>query len=305
MQEAAAMRRQLYKVRRRDKTGKLKEGRMWRARYRIKGDARTTDVSLGVTDKRVAEKQLDLMISEAERERAGILPPRRVRDAAAKVLSEHLRDYVADLGAKGCNREYIKRVEQRATRLFGTFGWRGLRDVDPEAFVQWRILQASLAPKTLNDHLATLVGLFNWMKRLGRTEHNPFSSVARIDMRGKAKAQRRALTLEELGRLRAVVGERWPAYLTAAKTGLRRGELRQLEWQDVCLDGDRPFLRLRAATTKNRRGSDHPLEDEVAAALRSWQQLGVKARERVFWRRLPRRETRQERLPGSGHCRAR
>lgn len=146
-------------------------------------------------------------------------------------------------------------------------------------------------------------GFFNWLKRMQRVDRNPLELVRRVDAKGKAKLERRALSLQELGRLRSVCGNRWSAYLTAAKTGLRRGELAQLQWQDVHFDGDRPFLRLRAATTKNRRASDQPIDGEVACVLQELQDKSARPTARVFRERLPRRETVQADFLAAGIAR--
>lgn len=62
---------------------------------------------------------------------------------------------------------------------------------------------------------------------------------------------RRALTEGELQRLRRVSRLRGVAYLVAARTGIRRGELEQIEWADVHLDTTQPFIAVRASVSKN------------------------------------------------------
>ena len=81
--------------------GKLEETRSYYLRYRI-GDMPVDKwKSLGVTDKQVADKKAHEFIQERERETAGILEPKAVRDSARKPLTAHLDDYVADLTARG------------------------------------------------------------------------------------------------------------------------------------------------------------------------------------------------------------
>src|ERR1700730_4519299 len=79
------------------KEGKLHETRSYYLRYRI-GDMPVDKwKSLGVTDKQVADKKEHAVVQEHEREAAGILEPRVVRDSAKKPLKAHLEDYVSDL----------------------------------------------------------------------------------------------------------------------------------------------------------------------------------------------------------------
>jgi len=41
--------------------------------------------------------------------------------------------------------------------------------------------------------------------------------------------------------------------MLASFTGLRRGEMRRLMWDDVHLDEERPYILARVATTKNKK----------------------------------------------------
>ncbi len=280
--------------------GRVKVARLYRGRLRLFGDERVADIPLGTTDKRIAEKRLKERVEAVERERAGLLSSQAVRVGGGKPLKEQVKDLVADLRTKGRNREYVKRIDQRLARVFDACQWRVMGDVDPGSFIAWRNRQTELSPKTLNEYLAALGRLFGWLRGIGRVDRNPFEGVERIDGRGKAKIERRALTPDELRRLQAVCGERWPAYLVAVKTGLRRGELLQLQWADLHLDGARPFLRLRAVTTKNRRESDQPIDGEAVEAFQALKREGVGPVERVFRRRLPRRETVQKDFAAAG-----
>ena len=53
------------------------------------------------------------------------------------------------------------------------------------------------------------------------------------------------------------------AYLTAARSGLRHGELTKLKWADVVFDSETPHIFARAATTKNRLDSRIPMTKEL------------------------------------------
>ncbi len=103
---------------------------------------------------------------------------------------------------------------------------------------------------------------------------------------------RRALTDDELARLLEVAGPRRLLYLTAMYTGLRRGELRQLQWGDLRLDAERPHVHLRAKTTKNRKAESIPLHPELVAELRAARPPGGGAGSAVF-ARIPTNKTRR------------
>lgn len=76
----------VYKPRRRNKAGKTETSRIYRGRFRLKGDFAITEISLETSDKQVAEKKLAERIAEKERERAGLIAPKIQREAA---LNDH------------------------------------------------------------------------------------------------------------------------------------------------------------------------------------------------------------------------
>ena len=100
------------------KDGKLQETRSYYLRYRIGDMPVDRWKSLGVTDKQVADKRAHEFIQERERENAGILEPKAMRDAARKAMAVHLEDYKADLAARGRN----GRGGRGATGRGGMFG---------------------------------------------------------------------------------------------------------------------------------------------------------------------------------------
>ena len=105
---------------------------------------------------------------------------------------------------------------------------------------------------------------------------------------GKQLRPRRAFTREEFQRLLAIAGPRRALYLTAVFTGLRRGELAALEWDDVDLGAERPFLKARASTTKNRKEAVIGLHEDVVAELRLMQPRRAAPNKRVFEGLMPR-----------------
>ena len=158
--------------------------------------------------------------------------------------------------------------------------WRTVKDANADSFLKWRQRQTLIA-KTLNEYLISISALLNWAERFERIASNPLRHVTRIESSADPTFKRRALTDDEARRLLAVSGPRATVYLTAIKTGLRRGELEKLEWRDVQLDGE-PFLNVRAATTKNGKAAPIPIDAELSAALRELRGDRVQASGRVF-----------------------
>lgn len=255
---------------RRTKNGKTVVNRVYRGRYRLDPNSPLVEVSLGTSDKRVAEQKLAEIIKEKQWEAAGIIAPKLQRDSAQKGLREHLTDFTGDLTSLGRAHDYIRKLTARIPVLLDACAWKYAGDVNPDDFTTWRTSQKKLSPKTVNEYLNALNALLNWMVRQGRLAANPIKLVPKVDVRGKQQ-RRRAYTDDELNRLLKVADPEYRLlYMTAAYTGLRLGELSQMVWGDLKLDDPQPRILLRALTAKNRREAAVPLHPmlmkELAAA---------------------------------------
>jgi len=252
------------------RNGKLYVNRLYRGQYRLDNDVTVTNVPLKTPDKQVAEERLRKIIREKQQEGAGIIAPKALRDAAQKNLLDHLSDFIADLTAKGRDDMYIYNIEKRSKRVVVECGWKLPADVTADSFIAWRARQ-NKAAKTLNEYLDTMIGLFNWMQRQGRIIANPLLSVGKVQVQGRQVPQRRAFTAYELKRLISCVPtERKAIYVTAAFTGLRKAELGALTWSDIFhLDGEMPYIRARASTTKNHKEAIIWMHKDAVKVLKS------------------------------------
>lgn len=250
----------------RRQNGKRVQSRIYWGQLRLSPDDPIERFSLKTTDRRVAEKKLQDIVTEREREAAGILAPKPLREAAQRPLGEHTADYLADLKKRQRSREHLKHVRIRLGVLVKACGWEYPKDVSSNSFIAWRSTK-QLSPKTLNEYLSTAHAFMDWMLRCERVPLNPLAGVQRAETRGTETMRRRALSDEEVRSLLKAAGRRRIVYLTALHTGLRYGELKQLRWGDVKLEAETPHVRARASTTKNRRDSTIFLSDELATAL--------------------------------------
>ena len=271
-------------------SGKLHETRSYYLRYRI-GDMPVDKwKSLGVTDKQVADKKAHEFIQEREREAAGILEPQAVRDSAKKALTAHLDDYVADLAARGRNGRNGRGARLLASRirvLLDECEWRVPCKVSADSFIAWRNRQ-TCSPRTLNHYLQGMISFLNWMEKVGRIKVNPLKNVAKADERGKQKRVRRAFTDEELRKMVAGSAERGIIYFTAARTGLRQEELKQLTWGDLHLDAEVPFVVVRDSVAKNKKEESVQLVPEIVEALASHRPPSPSPIDLVFPAGIPR-----------------
>ena len=221
------------------------------------------------TDKQAAED----LGNRLEKESALGLENRRDLYAKSKArpLTEHVREYLADLEAMGRADKYIDNCRRRLDKLARECDWTRLDHITANAFIQWRT--ATKGPrqgaKTLNQYLDTARAFLGWCVRHRRIMDNVLATVGKLDVTRDVRRKRRALTVEQLRRLlNAAPADRRLVYLTAVYTGLRRSELAALRWSDVRLMATTPYIQLRAEATKAHRADRVPLRGELAEALR-------------------------------------
>jgi integrase len=245
----------------------VKVGRLYRGRYRLDGDSKPTEVSLGVTDESEARRKLEDIVTKEQQERKGIIPPKLQRETENKDLPSVIEDFLRSREGLARNHKYVVGIQQQLTRLAQEAGWKHVHNISLDSFEKWRSSQ-SHTPTTLNHYLTSANAFLNWMVKTGRILSNPLKQADKVGTGSYEKRERRPVTLEQLQKLISVSGERGLLYIVAGLTGLRRGELEQLQWRDVQLDEAAPCIHARATTTKNGKKASLPLHPIAAEALR-------------------------------------
>ena len=247
---------------------KPKGARLYSARVRLDHETKITQIPLHCTNRQVAEKKLRDLVEEREREAAGIIAPKVQREAAQTSLVIHLDEMIA---SKESSRDsmYLCNLKSRVRRLVAECRWTLAKDITPESFQEWCSRQ-TLSRKALNDYLTSARTLLNWMQKRNRITFNPLRSLDLLPADEEKRRPRRALSDEELAALFTASGERGVAYSTSATTGIRLGELLEVELRDIRLEEAEPRIVARAATTKNRKEASLHLHPEVAAQLRAF-----------------------------------
>ncbi len=271
------------------------------------------------SDKATSETWADLLQAAVDRQNAGKPPdaesirrlPRRLCESFELVseLSKkrratfeiHVGEYVAELRTAGRAPMYVDNVERSLTAVGNDCGWKKLGDANRDAIAAHLATQrtAGRAARTLNNIRATLRAFFGWCVDAKRLDANPCDHVKRIDQTGDRRRVRRAFTFAECVKLLAVAGSRELVYRAALGTGLRRLELKNLQWRDVQLDNGRPCIALRPEATKAKRGDVLPLHRDLADRLRAARPDGVAALDPVF-RRVPKFSTWENDLRRAG-----
>lgn len=179
-----------------------------------------------------------------------------------------------------------------------------LNNITPWLIEKWRSKrkQDGLKATTINRELADLKACLNRAVEWGAIDDNPIKNIrlSRIDSQAKV----RYLTPEEEQRIRENLdkretklredresGNQWryergkrpmpsllktafadhlkPAVLLSLNTGLRRGELFGLKWEDI--DFDKRNLTVTGENAKSKKTRHVPLNDEAYRVLKGWQ----------------------------------
>ena len=210
---------------------------------------------------------------------------------------------------------YLVQVKSRL-EAFGDFAQLGsLADLNGDrvaAFIT-QLQQKKLSGITVNEYLGTLKAFTRWAVTTSRLASDPLAAMKKKDAsRIEKKRPRRSLTIDEVGallsaartrpvrelriirtgpnagqftakikpsvfaRAERIGQERFLAYLLALWTGLRRSELRALQWGDIRLDTLPARIELRASTTKAKRADSIALHPQVIEALRAYRPADAK-----------------------------
>jgi len=268
----------VYKVER-------KRGPVWYAKYRLPqpdGTERQVQKLLGPAwthrgrpragylTKRTAQAWLDETIVQARRgELAGAVKTGVTFGQAAE---EWLR-YVEQ--ERACKPATLKDYRALVGVLKRTLGELPLEQITPESIEQWKArFAAERKPsnRTMQKYLVTLHGIFKRAARAFGLRPNPMDDVERPRLAKRAGID--VLSTEEVMALvRAAESEQdGTLFLTAALTGLRRGELLALRWRQVDFDSDtirvsRNHTAGQEGTPKSGRDRAVPMMRDVSRAL--------------------------------------
>ena len=262
-----------------------KRGPVWYAKYRLP-DGRQVQRKLGPAwtgrgrpaagyfTKRLAEDWLRDTLAAARR---GTLPG-AVRTGAtfADAAAEWLRYVEQDRDVKPSTLTDYRSVV--ASRLLPAFGELPVEQITPGRIEAWRVglgagRSKPLTNRTRNKAVTILGGIMERARKVYGLPSNPVRDVEKLRERYDATRFEFYSPEEVWALVRAAASELdGTIFLTAAFTGLRRGELVALRWRDV--DFERSAIRVagsyangRLTTPKSGRGRVVPMVPEVAEAL--------------------------------------
>jgi integrase len=260
-------------------------GAVWYAKYRLP-DGRQAQKKIGPAwtergrppagyyTKRLAEEWLRETLDQARR---GTLPGAvrtgaRFEDAAAEWLRyvEHDRDV-----KPSTLRHYRSTVD---AHLRPAFAGERIEDITTAQIEAWRVTlggdrEKPLSNRTRNNAVAVLHGILERSRKIFGLRFNPAADIEPLRERYDATRFTFYTPEQVTALVRAAASEQDGAiYLTAALTGLRRGELVALRWCDV--DFEREAIRVRGTyangvltSPKSGHGRSVPMVAQVATIL--------------------------------------
>lgn len=251
------------------------------------------------SNKTVAQKMLNELVEDAERELAGMASNPINRGPVA--LADLLDQFIASREAKGTSPVQCRLLRSRISKAMTTLGAVTLADFTSERLQRYladRLAlpadhEDSIGPQTLN-HIATTFSSFGrWLTKTKRVSANPFTDLARVKVAVDVRHARGVLTDDEVARLlehvsasprtfRGLSGrDRWMLYLVAMATGLRVGELASLTPSSFRLKEQPPQVCLPARLTKGKRDARQPIPSGLVPILQNY--LAERTEDAPIW----------------------
>lgn len=256
---------------------------------------RLHEKSSRTTDKRAADRIASQIEADVALRREGVIDPRLDQFAQADVrpLQEHIDAYIVHL-------EHGRRSPRTIADAKAHMAWivehckaKRITDLSLDAAERaLKILHAEgRAARTINHRGGSVRAFLEWCVDTNRMGSNPLRHLPHLDEESDRRRRRRALTIEEVGRLLAVAEPRgrklW--YLLALYAGLRLSDLKRLRWAD--LDLLRNVVTIRQG--KAKRVDEVPLHEALKVELARQRPAHVLPTAAVF-PSVPTNETRRK-----------
>ncbi len=154
----------------------------------------------------------------------------------------------------------------RITQLAAHFGDLPLRRFGTAIVEQYqsKLLKDGLKPSSCNKNVSLLKAMFAKAEEWAMVEEETLKRVRRVKLLKEAAGRLRFLSVEEMQSLVSVCDEHLrPIVVTALHTGMRRGELLGLRWEQI--DLQHGFITL--TETKNGEGRQIPIDQTLRETI--------------------------------------
>jgi len=263
------------------KTGQKVRGRSkkWWGKYRdASGMIRRAPLAV---DKGVAQMMLNDLVRKAEREKAGLVDP--TEEQRKRPLAQHVAEFREYLKNKGVTPKQVKESTTQIQKIIDDRKWKLIGDISASSALEFlgRLRRDGLSAQTYNHYLKSVKQFTRWLVRDHRTATDALVHLSKLNVSTDRRHDRRALTIEEFGRLvaaarggpsiEAISGpDRAMMYVLAAWTGFRKGEIGSLTLRSFQFDDDPPMATVAACYSKRRRQDTQVLHPEVVRLLKAW-----------------------------------
>lgn len=173
-------------------------------------------------------------------------------------------------------RNYTEILAQHVKPVFGSRPVGEITRAEVKEFLQKKV--ARLAPSTVKHFKSVISGVLCLAMDEGALKHNPARQLGKWTRERNINEDVNPLTREELRRLLEVIQVHYPAYhgfvLTLARTGMRLGEAKALQWGDIdfvnrCIRVERSFSMRTIGKPKSGKGRRCDMSRQLAMALQS------------------------------------
>lgn len=220
--------------------GVYKKGKNWYIDYYLKGRRKRRKIG---TSKKLAQQVLnDVHLKIAKGEYLGVYDEKKI------LFEEFSQQYLAFSKANKAESTYQRRDKVSVSHLITAFQERYLFDITPRMVEKYKAKRLEkVAPATVNRELACLKHMYTKAIEWGYLKTNPVKAVKLLK---EPPGRLRYLRPEEVKKLLDVCrGYLRSIVITALNTGMRKGEILALRWEDVDLQN-------RKVTVKNTKNNE-------------------------------------------------
>ncbi|MEI8350053.1 MAG: tyrosine-type recombinase/integrase [Candidatus Omnitrophota bacterium] len=211
--------------------------------------------SLKVKDRRLAlhlKRQKEIELEEG-----------RAKLPTSKKLSEIVEEYKEYSKLKKAEKSLKTDIPQ-LEKFIKFSGANTLRDVKPHTIQLYLQSLKKLKPKSINNYIGNIRTFLNYAKRNNYIFDNPIDQIKKLKV---PKEPPRYLSKDEISKLLEVSKEShlYPIIITALYTGMRIGEILNLEWKDIDLSNN--TITIRGSKAKSRIFRTIPIHPMVSSTL--------------------------------------
>ena len=253
---------------------KRKNSNIWQMCFHLNG--KKIRKSTKTSNKKVAQRILDKAKVEAAEGKflvneKGNMPFGQLVD---EVIEKHSKVEKASFERDIFSGESLK-------KYFKTTPIGKITPYDVKSWRKWRrehvtIRGTKIAKATLNLELSFLKLMFNLAVEWGWLQENPSAKIKRL--RGANKRLRYLTQKEVFHLIDCCPSYLKPIIITAVTTGMRRGEIFNLKWDDI--DFENRFIRV--VKSKNQESRDIPIDEVLQGVLKSLNESRKNGNKYVF-----------------------